>query len=356
MKRFVVVSLLFFVAFLSAPRNRVLAGSGQAPADSRAWIKASNKHAQVLLDVLARFGPEGAGQIGVAGLDREITSLTPESLQQLRQASSAALAQLKTLLTAEKDPLVRQDLEILVHSAQNEVRSQQLDEDRLLPYTDVTALVYRGVRSLLDPQVEPERRAASVERLRKYAGMAGNVEPIAIQATKLTRAHLGDPKLLPPARSQVERDLSNGPVLIAGMEKLFEQYNPEGWREPFAKVREQLAAYEQFVRAEILPKARTDFRLPADLYAFQLEQVGVGLAPEPLAKLAHEAFAQIQGEMQRLAPKVAQARGLETTDYRDVIRALKKEQLVGDAILPHYRKRLEDIEAIVREREARHPA
>ncbi len=132
------------------------------------------------------------------------------------------------------------------------------------------------------------------------------------------------------------------------MEKLFEQYNPEGWREPFAKVREQLAAYEQFVRTEILPKARTDFRLPADLYAFQLEQVGVGLAPEPLAKLAHEAFAQIQGEMQRLAPKVAQARGLETTDYRDVIRALKKEQLVGDAILPHYRKRLEDIEAIVR--------
>ena len=76
--------------------------------------------------------------------------------------------------------------------------------------------------------------------------------------------------------------------------------------------------------------------------------MGVGLAPEPLAKLAHEAFTQIQGEMQRLAPKVAQARGLGTTDYRDVIRALKKEQLVGDAILPHYRKRLEDIEAIVR--------
>ena len=49
------------------------------------------------------------------------------------------------------------------------------------------------------------------------------------------------------------------------------------------------------------------------------------------------------------------------TDYRDVIRALKKEQLVGDAILPHYRKRLEEIESIIRreqlvtlpEREAR---
>jgi hypothetical protein len=51
--------------------------------------------------------------------------------------------------------------------------------------------------------------------------------------------------------------------------------------------------------------------------------------------------------MQRLAPTVAKARGLQTADYRDVIRALKKEQLVGDAILPHYRKRLEELESII---------
>jgi uncharacterized protein (DUF885 family) len=348
MKRLTLACVSVLFAVLPFSGGGVLAGSGQAPAASRAWIETSNKHAQVLLDVLARFAPEGAGQIGVPGLDREVTSLTPESLLQQRQASAAALARLKTLLEAEKDPLVRQDLDILVRSAQTEVRSEQLEEDRLLPYIDVTALVYRGVRSLLDAQVEPERRAAAVERLRKYAGLVGNVEPITTQAMKLTRTRLADPKLLPPARSQVERDLSNSPVLIAGMEKLLEQYNPEGWREPFAKVREQLTAYEQFIRADILPKARTDFRLPPDLYAFQLEQVGVGLAPEPLTKLAHEAFTEIQAEMQRLAPKVAEARGLKTTDYREVIRALKKEQLVGDAILPHYRKRLEDIEAIVR--------
>lgn len=302
----------------------------------------------MLLDVLARFAPEGAGELGVAGLDREVTRLTPDSLVQQRQATEAALASLNTLLGAEPDPLVRQDLEILVHSAEKQLHGLRLDEDRLLPYTDVTALVYRGVRSLLDAQVEPDRRAAAVERVRKYAGLADGREPIAIQAMKLTRARLADPKLLAPARSQVERDLANGSVLIGGMEKLFQQYTPDGWREPFDKVREQLASYEQFVRAEVLPKARNDFRLPADIYAFQLEQVGVALAPEPLAQLAHGAFREIQDEMERLAPQVARARGLQTRDYREVIRALKKEQLVGEAILPHYRKRLEEIEAIVR--------
>ena len=231
----------------------------------------------------------------------------------------------------------------------------------MVPYTDVTALVFGGLRSLLDAQVAAERRPAAVVRLRKYAGLVDGYEPVTAQAMRVTRERMADAKLLPPAKSQVERDLANGPIILQGLEKLFELYKLEGWREPYATLKQQLTAYQDFVRTEILPKARTDFRLPADLYAFSLEQVGVGLQSEPLAKLARQAYAEIQGEMQRLAPTIAKARGLQTTDYRDVIRALKKEQLVGDAILPHYRKRLEELESIIRreqlvtlpEREAR---
>ena len=256
---------------------------------------------------------------------------------------------------------MRQDLDILIRSAQTNLRGGRLFQDRLLPYTDVTALVFGGLRSLLDGQVAAERRPAAVVRLRKYAGLVDGYKPIAVQAMQLTRDRQMNAELLPPAKSQVERDLANGPILVEGLEKLFEQYKLEGWREPFATLKQQLLEYQEFVRTEILPKARTDFRLPADLYAFSLEQVGVGLQPEPLATMARQAFTEIQGEMQKLAPVVAKARGLQTTNYREVIRALKKEQLVGEAILPHYRKRLAEIEAIIRreklvtlpEREAR---
>jgi len=41
-------------------------------------------------------------------------------------------------------------------------------------------------------------------------------------------------------------------------------------------------------------------------------------------------------------------RSHQSQDYRDVIHALKKEQLTGDEILPHYKKRLADIEKIIR--------
>ena len=331
------------------------------PQDERTWIAASNRHAQGLLDVLARVAPESAGQFGVTGLDEEITNLTAEAGERGRQATTAALATLQASRKTEQHPLVRQDLDILIRSAQTNLRSGRLSQERLLPYADVTGLVFGGLRSLLDVQVAPERRPAALVRLRKYAGLVRGYEPVTVQATRLTRARRSNADLLPPARSQVERDLTNGPILVQGLEKLFDEFTIDGWREPFAVLKQQLGEYQQFVREEVLPKARTDFRLPVDLYALALEQVGVTRQPEPLAAMARQAFAEIQGEMQRLAPAIAKARSLKTTDYRDVIRALKQEQLVGEAILPHYRQRLAEIEAIIKrerlvtlpEREAR---
>ena len=84
------------------------------------------------------------------------------------------------------------------------------------------------------------------------------------------------------------------------------------------------------------------------LYVFGLKRFGVDIAPDKLVNAAHTAFDEIQEQMQTVAPTVAKARGLTATDYRDVIRELKKEQLVGDAILPHYKARLAEIEAIIR--------
>jgi uncharacterized protein (DUF885 family) len=340
--------LALAIALLATALGTGITLAARLPQDAGTWIAASNRHAQVLLDVLARVAPESAGQFGVTGLDEAVSSVTAAAGEEAQRATAAALTALEARQRTEQHPLVRQDLEILIGSAQRNLRGARLFQQRTLPYTDVTALVFGGLRSLLDAQVAPERRAAAVVRIRKYAGLMAGYEPIATQAMRLTRASLAKGDLLPPARSQVERDLANGPILVQGLEKLLEQYKVEGWREPFATLKEQLSEYQQFVRGEVLPKSRTDFRLPADLYAFSLEQFGVALQPEPLVKMARAAFTEIQGEMQKLAPAVATARGLKTTDYREVIRALKKEQLVGDAIMPHYRKRLEEIEAIIR--------
>src|SRR5262249_22947827 len=122
-----------------------------------------------------------------------------------------------------------------------------------------------------------------------------------------------------------------------------------GWQEPYAKLKTQLTDYDAWIRATVLPKARTDFRLPPEEYALALQLYGIDISPEQMAAMAHQAFTEIQNEMKPIAAQVAAERKLPSSDYRDVIRELKKKQLVGDAILPFYEDRLKQIEKIITE-------
>ncbi len=87
------------------------------------------------------------------------------------------------------------------------------------------------------------------------------------------------------------------------------------------------------------------------MYALALEQNGVDIPPAELTAKAHKAFtedSEANSEMQKVAAEVAKEKGFPSADYRDVLRELKKDQIVGDAILPHFRQRLADIEGIIR--------
>ena len=87
--------------------------------------------------------------------------------------------------------------------------------------------------------------------------------------------------------------------------------------------------------------------MPREKYELALESYGVDIPPEQITAMAHQAFTEIQGEMKTVAAQIAKERNLSSSDYRDVMRELKKQQLVGDAILPFYENRLKQIEKII---------
>ncbi len=312
------------------------------------WISHSNANAQVLLSVLAKFQPEAAASFGVTGIDREISDRTPGSRARYIAAIAAAETELKGRLAKEKDPLVKQDLEILIQSARNDRRGEELQEKLVLPYQNVPGQVYGGVRALLDDQVSADRRPAALVRLRRYAGMEEGYRPLTILAEERFRQALEKPGLMGPPRAKVEKDLETTQFLITGIGTLLEKYGLKDFEQPYAKFKAQVEEYQAFVRKEVLPRSRTDFRLPAELYAYSLEEYGVDIAPEELAKLAHAAFTDLQAQMGQIGARIAKQRKLPSTDYRDVIRALKKEQFSGEDILPHYKQRLADVEEIIR--------
>jgi hypothetical protein len=319
-----------------------------APAAPPAWVVKSDQNTRILLDQLARFAPESAGELGVPGLDEQILDRTPGFEERARAASRKMREELRRRLGAETDPRVRQDLEILIQAVDDDEKGGELGRKYNLPYSNVTQTVFGGLRALLDDQVEPARRPAALVRLRKYAGMEPGTTPLTRLSEDYTREKLKSPKLRGPFKDRIERDLANNQTVVAGIGELFKKYGIAGYEEPYAKLKEQLAAYDAFLRKEMLPRAGDDFRLPPEMYAYRLQQVGIDMPVEELVRRAEVAFKEIQSEMATLAPLVAREKGLGVTDYRGVIRELKKQQITGDAVLPFFQERIKALEEIIR--------
>ena len=317
------------------------------PPGDRSWIERSNQNAQLVLAVQAKFSPEFASRQGIPGLDDRISDFAPGHQQRLREATRQVQGELEKRLADEKDPLVAQDLQILIDATKRQIKGSELREKLSVPYYNLPQLVFGSMRSLLEPQVAAERRPAALVRLRKYLGLEGGQASLVELAQAETRAGL-KAGLMAPARLAVENDLDTAAPLIAGVDKLFKEFNIADAEPALAEMHKQLEVYLKFVRSEVLPKARDDFRLPPELYAFSLVQVGVDIAPDELARRAHKAFTEIQAEMQKVAGQIAKQRGLPSSDYRDVIKELKKTQIPDDQVLDRYVHRLGQIEGIIR--------
>ena len=303
---------------------------------------------RLAVELMAKLMPEGASELGVEGHDQEISDISPGHVERQLEAARKVHTEFRKRLEVEKDPRVRQDLEILIKAVANVIRGTELAEKLEVPYLSLPQLMFQSFHGLLDEQVSPARRPSTLVRLRKYTGLEPGTTPMLEHATSLIRERMKNEKLLPPIRSKVEKDLAQSSFFVAGIGKLFEQFQIKGYEEPYSVLKQQLAAWDQFVKTEVLPKARKDFRMPSELYAFQLEQIGIDIPPDELAAKAHKAFTEIQAQMQTVAAQVAKEQNLPSSDYRDVIKALKTRALVGDAILPHYQKRLKEIEDIIR--------
>jgi hypothetical protein len=337
----VLFSLATFAAAVTAP----------AADDARAWITASNAHAQVLVDTLAKSSPEMAGRLGVPGYDEQIADFTAGANDRTRALLTASRAELAKRLTVETDPLVRQDLAILVKSADDQLASAALTESLTRSYGDLPQLVFFGEFSLLDDQIDAARRPAALVRLRRYTGLAPDTRPITELAKERYREKAADPALLAPFKGQVETHAAAMPRYAAGIRKLYEKFGIDklaGAPEALAALDAQFKDYGAWLRSTVLPSARADFRLPPALYADNLKNIGLDVPPRDLIAKAQLAYAEIRNEMLVLAPLVAKERGFADSDYRAVIRALKKEQIAKDQVEPLYREIIGKIEEIIR--------
>src|SRR5690606_14595794 len=135
--------------------------------------------------------------------------LGPDHASRYRAAIAAARAQLQAQLELERDANVRQDLEILLTSIDQDIEGSLLNERYLLPWTDAPQLVFGGINNLLSAQTPPERRAHALARLQRYAGLAEGSTPITTLARQRYEERLATPGLLQPTKLEVQRALDS---------------------------------------------------------------------------------------------------------------------------------------------------
>jgi hypothetical protein len=313
------------------------------------WVTRSNEHSSIVLEALAKFSPEGAGSLGVDGFDEAVSDFGPK-IHERNMADLASLQkELQERLAAETHAVVRQDIQILLKAVEDSIRTTQLTRDNMLPYYNISQQVFGGIRALIDPQVSRERYPAAVVRLRRYAGLDDGYEPITEQARARTEERFDVEGLQGPYRDEVEQDLERSETFISGIEELLAGTDLQEWQKPYATLASQLHDYNEWVRAEILPRARDDFRLPPAMYEDALRNWGVDASPEELIQTATQGYMDIRNEMDVIGALVAKEKGYGSSDYRDVIRKLKEDGAIdGDELVEHYQQVLAKIEKFIR--------
>lgn len=311
------------------------------------WIADSDRFTQRLTDVRLRHSPEYGSSQGLAQYDAEISRPTLEDELAERAERDAVIGEIKAQLPRQTNRHVAEDLEILIHAIDLKDRKQDWRLHHDVPFINPSEEVFRGLRILLDDQVAPERRAAAVSRLQKYAGVEAGFTPITRIYLEREKEQIAKPDMVYPARTEIETALGRNSNYVEEIPRLLRKYRLSGWEDAYAALKTQLAGYDAWVMSDLLPHARTDLRLPPEEYALDFEDYGIDLSPGEIAAQAHAAFTQYQREMAPIAARIAAQRHLPSRDYRDVIAELKKTQITGDTILPFYERRLHQIEAII---------
>ena len=200
----------------------------------QAWVEKSNQNAQLLLNVVARYAPEGAGSLGVSGLDEKITIPDVHNRERARKETAEVLKVFKERLAKEEDPLVKQDLEMLIEAGQKNIRASEADEKLMLPYLNAGQTIFSGMRGLLDDQIAPERRPSALLRLKRYSGVEDGYTPTTVLAEKVFREKLKTPGLLGPPKEEIAQDITNMNSYVTGIGLLLEKYKIAGYQEAYA--------------------------------------------------------------------------------------------------------------------------
>ncbi|MEL7730434.1 DUF885 domain-containing protein [Citromicrobium bathyomarinum] len=323
-----------------------------APAAQPDWVETSNAYTEKLIAFEAEFYPEGASSSGYEQYDGQTFDYSLDSDERYVAGAKALKAEFTAAMARESNPLVKQDLAILIDSLERSIASSELNDKYMLEWSELPQSIFYSIGSMLSDQTAEDRRASALQLLRKYTGVEDGYEPyteLAKAQFEASRSSNGSGGKIGPYRVEVEESIAKIPTFVAGIRELFDKYEIDGADEALDAMEAQFTDYGEWTRETVLPQARDTARLPEELYALNLRNVGIDMDPREAMSQARRGFYEIRAQMEALAPQIAEKNGWPETDMAGVMKRLKQQTIPNDEIEEFYRGINRQLEAKVRE-------
>lgn len=345
MKTFAAAIALATATTIALPATPLAAQ--EAPA-SPGWVETSNAYTQKVIAMQAEFFPTGASSAGYEQYDGLVNDMSPDRDEHYVTAARALIADFEAAKKTETNPFVLQDLDILIGSLKQDIEGFELGNKYMLDYSEVGQGMFGNVGSLLSDQTAEHRRAKALELLQRYTGTWPDTVPMTELAKRRFEASRGEGKM-GPYRVELEESIAKIPTFVSGIRELFAKYEIDGADEALDAMEAQLTDYGAWTRSTVLPASRDTARLPEELYALSLKQVGIDMAPQESMSQARRGFYELRAQMEALAPQIAEKYGWQETDMASVMANLKKMTVPNDEIEEFYRGVNRELEAKIRE-------
>ncbi len=328
----------------------------RSPEDAhRHWRLESKSLAQKYAKSIAVFFPEYVSEMGFDQYE-SLTTPYSKNFDYAWYAHSYKWKKYLNKIEAKAlEPEFYTDVKILQHKVDLEIEEYELNRRiGVIPFIPVSEVIFLNLKELLSEGSPKRKQLNAFSRFRAY--VRGNREQlpmvdgvIAYITARQEHVHSLRIRGTWPSKFEIETYLKNSEEYLKSIRELFAKTPTKVWEHDFKELEAQEATYRDFVRVKILPYARTDGVMQAELYAFRLKQYDLGEGPDALIETAKADYQSIYKTFRELGEEVALMHKLPKSDPVSVVNYLARASITDEQeLLKFYQTTTQDLHQIVR--------
>lgn len=318
------------------------------------WIQQSDRIAEEFTKSLAVIHPEDASELGYSEFDGRGLLLDSETEDRDREIFVAWTEKLTAKEATTSDLELKIDIAVLKNWIQNHIQNIDIyRQAREVGFLAGTQFVFENLQPLVTEQSSTQKKNAVVDRFRVYVYGDANHKPLLEAMQSIFMARLNQYKeknILAPFRGEVERYLKDSPTFLSSIKEMLRKSDRTDWNADFQKFAKQASVYDQFVKSIVLPKSRTNARLPKAIYAQILKRRGIESEPLTLIQRGLADYKKIYRAFEIQAVQLAKKYHLKKSHPASVIQFLKSKPVTdSEEIKKLYRQTSDRLEQIMKE-------